>query len=342
MRRTVGLAVVACFLLPAIAVLFAARMHPTTTANITLSTQKLAFVTDTRRILSPDDNEQLIVTGIDLLELPSAQGTPIVVDGKRITISTLKISGEPGTSCRFYRVRSSAFELSGPAMITLEASARSSKAGHAAWFSLKSHGAMKATITSRQQAGSSRPEFACDRVHVNGGPLVDTIEATLTVGGGDLMLLNTSSDCRLDFQVAPNSEIGDSQIPIRSELRFSEIDPDTADEKAVLLRPPSGSTNEVLFDDVDRKVALDDADLLVVSPDKHFYLRHFRIKDGIQVSMHGVVRDVQVGAGPDAMESHMPSLFDHMDTEKRLWLAVPAIAGTFLGFLEKMGLLRSK
>ena len=338
MRRWVILAVALCFLIPLAGLLATQRFHPATVSNISLSAKKIPFLTDARTILSPEDNRQVIVSGLDSLEIELSAGTRTLVDGSPVKATKLEVHGEPGTSCSFYRVRSSTFELTGAAMISLESPGAAERSS-GNWFTLKSHGALHGTLTSRAHDGASRSAFSCRRVQVNGSP-AETLEADLADSGGDLFFLTTAADSRLDFELSPDSRIGDSQIPIMSEVRFSEVDPQTAEEKTVLLKPPNGYKNEVSFDNLDKKVSLDDADLLVVDPASEFYLRQFTVKDGIQLSMHGHVREVKVGAGAGGLESRMPSLFDHLDSEKRLWLAIPAIAGVLLGILEKMGLLK--
>jgi hypothetical protein len=50
--------------------------------------------------------------------------------------------------------------------------------------------------------------------------------------------LSTAFDARLNFIFDAHSEIGDTQIPILGELRFSDIDPRTSEEMSVLRKPP--------------------------------------------------------------------------------------------------------
>jgi len=337
MRRWVMVAVLLCFLIPAAGLFLAARFHPATVSNISLSAAKVPFLTGARRILSPEDNQQVNVTGLDSLQMDLSPGAVVTVDGRTLKSGRLEVHGEPGASCSFYLVRTSSFELTGPTKISLEVPNAEDAPG--AWFTLKAHGVLQGTLTSRTRNGRSRSGFMCRRVQVN-GMTAELLETDLAAEGSDVLFLTTAGDARLDFELSPHSQIGDSQIAIMDEVRFADIDPQTGEEKTVLRKPPSGYKNEISFDNLEKTVSLNDADLLVVEPASEFYLRQFTVKDGIQLSMHGLVRDVRVGPGSGAMESRMPSLFDHLDTEKRFWLAVPAIAGVLLGILEKMGLLK--
>jgi hypothetical protein len=110
------------------------------------------------------------------------------------------------------------------------------------------------------------------------------------------------------------------------------VDPRTSEEKSVLLNPPP----HISFEKLDKKVTLDDADLLVVLPKRDFYLRQFTVKDGIHLSFHGVVADVRAGAGANDLETLMPSFFDHIDNLKRIYGVIPVLVTLILGVMEKM------
>jgi hypothetical protein len=202
---------------------------------------------------------------------------------------------------------------------------------------LKAHGSLSGTLTTRPGEDGLQPGFSCARVRVNGAQAGD-VEGSFSAQGGDSVFFATSSDTRLDFVLAPNSEIGDTQIPILGELRFSTIDPRTSVEKAVLLP----GKNEILFEKLGNKVTLDAADLLVVIPMSKFYLRQFAIKEGIQLSFHGAVQDVRVGAGTSDLRTRMPSAFDQLDNAKRIYGVIPALVALILGVVEKMGGLGKK
>jgi len=164
------------------------------------------------------------------------------------------------------------------------------------------------------------------------------VTVSFSAQGGDSIFLATSSDAQLTFDLTAKSEIGDTQIPIIDEVRFSHIDPGTLEEKTVLLK----NKNEVSFEKLDKSVILDEADLLVVAPKNEFYLRQFTVKDGVHLNLHGVARDVRAGAGASDLKTLMPSSLEHLDNVKRIYGIAPSIVGLILGILEKMNLLPKK
>jgi hypothetical protein len=323
------------WLVTALAVLTATRIHPATTTNISLNTRKIAFRTNAGHVLNPSDEEQLLVLGLDSLRIELTTAQMIIVGGKPEPTPTamMELEGGPSASCSFYQIRSGSFELSGPAILTLD----KLNPTDAKSFSLQTHGVLTGNLSSRLAEGSMKPGFECSGVRLNGAPPSD-IEGSFSPQGGDSIFLATSADARLDFVLTPQSEVGDTQIPVLDALRFSAIDPRTGDEKSVLLKPPA----QIAFEKLDKKVILDDAELLVVVPRNDFYLRQFTVKDGIQLSLHGVVREVQAGAGTSALETLMPSAFDHLDNAKRIYGVIPALVALILGVLEKMGGLGKK
>jgi len=337
LRRWIAWTIGSIWIATALAVLIAARVHPSTTANASLSVREISFRTDSRRILGPINEEQLLVSGLRSLRIQLNSAQTIRTSGPPIQATSLEIEGEPSASCSFYQVRSGGLELSDPSIITLGWASTTGERS----FNLKVHGSFSGNLTSRPSEPALRPGFACTRVHVNGAP-AGNVEANFSPQGGDSVFFATSSDARLDFDLTAQSEIGDTQIPILGELRFSDVDPRTSEEKTVLLKPPPAYKNEVSFEKLDKSVTLDDADLVVVVPKSDFYLRRFTVRDGIQLSLHGVVRDVRAGAGASDLETRMPSLFDHLDNEKRIYGVIPALAALILGVLEKMGSLGRK
>lgn len=310
----------------------ATRIHPAAVVNITLNVSKFSFRTDAQGILSPSNEKQLLVSGTGSLQLQLSGVRGVSFNGSPLQVSSLGIQGEPSAACSFYQVRSSGVELAGPSLVTLEAP----RAGRSA-FTLKTHGGLSGNLTSRPSEQGLSPGFDCTRVHVNEGPLGD-VEGSFSPLGGDSAFLAADSDVRFDFVFSGDPEIGDTQIPVFEEIRFSEIEPGSSEEKTVLLQ----GKNEVAFEQLDKKVTLDDADLLVVVPKSDFYLRRFSVKDGIHLSLHGVARDVLVGAGVNALENRMPSLFDHLDNEKRFYGVIPALVALIVGILDKMGILEKK
>jgi len=139
--------------------------------------------------------------------------------------------------------------------------------------------------------------------------------------------------------MAGSSKVGNTQIPVLDEIRFSSIDPRSSEEKTILLPASNAHKNEIVFENPRSSVALDDADLLLIIPDKDFTLRRFSIDDGIHANFYGSVRDIKVGAAANDLVSRMPSYFDHLDGQKRFFGAVPALAALIVALLEKLGSL---
>jgi len=316
-----------------LAVLIATHTHPATTAKVSLSVKEVSFRTNASRILGPSDEEQLLVSGVGSLQIQLNSAQTVTISEPSFQATSIQIEGEPFASCTFYRVRSGGLDLNGPSIITLGVARTAGTKS----FSLKAHGSLSGHLTSRPSAAGLKPGFECTRVHVNGSP-VGSVTASFSPQGGDSISFTTSPDAQLSFDLTAQSEIGDTQIPILDEVRFSHIDPRTSAEKTVLLK----NKNEVSFEKVGKSVTLDEADLLVVAPTNDFYLSQFAIKDGIHLSLHGVARDVRAGAGASDLATLMPSSLDHLDNVKRIYGVVPSIVALILGILEKMGLLPGK
>jgi hypothetical protein len=317
----------------ALAVLIATRIHPATTVNLSLHTRKISFRTNASQILGQSDEEQLLVSGVSSLQIQFTRPQSIQAGSKPLEATSLDAQGDSLTSCSFYLVRSRGFEVGAPAVITLEVL----DASRATSFSLKSHGALNDSLSSLPSEKGLQPGFECSGLHIQGGPPVD-VESHFSPGGGDTIFLATSADTRLDFSVSGHSGISDTQIPVSGEIRFSEIEPGESEEKSVLLPPAP----EITFEDVNKKVTPDPADLLVVVPKGGFYLRQFTVKDGIQLSLHGRVSQLLAGAGANDLATLMPSAFDRLSNSARIYAAIPAIVGLILGILEKIGVLGKK
>ncbi len=317
----------------ALGVWIATRIHPSTMADISVNTRKLSFLTNASRILGPSNEEQLMVSGVGSLQIQFNVAQTVTIGGSPKHVVSLHAEGEPRATCSFYQVRSSGFEVMGSAVVTLEV-ANVSRPGS---FSLKSHGLMSANLSSRPAESKVQPGFECRGLRLDGGPAGE-VEGPFSPTGGDSIYVATSPDARLDFSLSGHGDVSDTQIPVLSELRFSEIEPGTSEEKSVLLKPAP----EVVFEKVKQKVVLNAADLLVVVPQKNFYLRQFTVADGIHVSLRGVVRELRSGPGAKGLTTLMPSSFDHMDSVTRIYGAIPAIAGLLLGILERMNLLGKK
>ena len=317
----------------AVAVLIAARIHPATTANISVNTRKISFRTNASHILGQSDEEQLLISGVSSLQIQFTRPQTIQTGSTSFQTSSLEVEGDSFSSCSLYLVRTSGFEVRGPAVITLEVF----HVSKAKSFSMKAHGSLNDNLSSLPSEHGLQPGFECKGMRIHGGPTVD-LEAGFSREGGDTIFVATSPDARLDFTLAGHSDVSDTQIPVLGEVRFSEVDPRTSEEKSVLLQPPP----EIDFEKVNKKVTLNSADLLLVVPKSAFYLRQFTLKDGIQLSLHGRVREIRVGAGTHDLANIMPSAFEQLSNSMRIYSAIPAIAGLVLGILEKMGALAKK
>jgi hypothetical protein len=167
----------------------------------------------------------------------------------------------------------------------------------------------------------------------------DKIEGAFP-SAGDSIYFYTTPDSRLDFRSMQHSDLQDTQIRVINELRFSHVDAGPSpEEKTVLLDAPSGRRNEVSFEGLDKTVGLNDADLLEIVPQSEFYVRQFTVKNGIQLSLHGEVSNVRLGAGSSDLQNSMPSLFDHLSQQKRFYGVIPGIVALILGILEKVKVL---
>ena len=317
----------------ALVIFIAARIHPATTANLSVSTRKLSFRTTAGHILGQSNEEQLLVSGVSSLQIQFNRTQAIRIGGAPVRVTSLDGEGDSFSSCSFYKVRSGGFEVGSTAVITLEVF----DVSNARSFSLKSHGVLNDNLSSRPSEHGLMAGFECREMRVNGGRAGD-VEGNFSPEGGDSIFIATPSDARLDFSLAGHSEANDTQIPILNELRFSEIDPGTSEEKSVLLKPAP----EVTFEEVNKKVILNSADLLVVVPKSDFYMRQFTVRDGIQLSLHGAVRDILTGAGASDLATLMPSASEYLDNAMRIYGTIPAIVGLVLGILERMGVLGKK
>ena len=298
-----------------------------------VNTRKISFRTNASHILGQSDEEQLLISGVSSLQIQYNKPQTIRAGGASFQRSSVEAEGDSFTSCSLYLVRTSGFEVRGPAVITLEVFDVSKPRS----FSLKAHGVLNDNLSSLPGEHGLRPGFECRGVRMDGGSAVD-LEGSFSPEGGDTIFVATSPDARLDFSLAGHSDVSDTQIPILGEVRFSEIDPRTSEEKSVLLQPPP----EINFEKVNKKVTPNSADLLLVVPKSAFYLRQFTVRSGIQLSLHGSVREIRVGAGARDLASVMPSAFEYLSNSMRIYSAIPAIAGFVLGILEKLGTLGKK
>jgi hypothetical protein len=331
-RRSLAWIIGGIWIVTFLALFITRQIHPATTAKVSVSVKEISFRTNASNILGPSDEEQLLVSGVGLLDIQLNNEHIGTTGGPSFQPGLPQIKGDPSASCTFYRVHSSGLNLTVPSIITIGVP---SGAGTGS-FSLKVHGSLRGQLTSRPGEPGLQSGFECTRV--KGAP-AGNVTRTFSPHGGDSISFITSPDAHLTFDLTAGNQIGDTQIPILDEVRFSHIDPRTSQEKTVLLK----NKNEVAFDKVGKSVALGEADLLVVVPKKNdFYVSQFTVADGIHLSMEGMARDVRAGAGATALETLMPSWWEHLDTAKRIYGGVPGLVATILLILGKMGLLPEK
>lgn len=328
----------------ALVVLMKFGLHPQTIADVSLNVSKISFRTNGVRILAPTTEEQLLIARIASLEIRGRKVQMVEAKGLRKEGNSFQVQVGPAGSCSFYRVRSSALELMGTSIITL-GWAKTAAGGSA---SLQVHGTLKGALTSQPSGPASKSGFSCIRVHTDAGSN-ETVEGTFSPQGGDSILFTTAPDTRLVIELTSGVEIGDTQIPILDEIQLSDIDPQNPEEKTVLLTPPAGHKNEILFQALDKTVGIHDDDLVVMRPGRSFYLRRFVVKDGIQLSLHGELRDLRAGAGVSDLQTRMPSLIDHLKANPVVSLLsafggmiLTVLAAVLRDFLRKKLGLKSK
>jgi hypothetical protein len=162
--------------------------------------------------------------------------------------------------------------------------------------------------------------------------------------GASQTTFGTHGDAQLSYRVRSNEIPGESQVHVSGPLSIAHTDPaDPGQEKGVILNPiSSDSKNQIVFDDISRTVLLNPNDLVLIQPGADLYIRRFIVDHGIQLDIHGTVRDIRVGAGSKNLRSCMPSIFDTLDNKKRIYGAIPGIVAFILGLFEAVGLLPRK
>jgi len=319
----------------ALAVLALTWIHPSALTSVSLTVSEFSFNTNSGVLLSDAYEEQLLISGIAALDVSGADVKMSIDDRPAVTVGSIKLSGDPSFSCSFYHVRSSRPELSGLSRVTISLPPVSVPGS----FSIKSHGSITGRITSqpRTAAGASS-RFGCTQALLN-GEAFQHVDGEFSTEGGDSADFRSAPDVRIDFRGAMPAHFVDTQIPIFDEIRFSTVRPGlSTEEKTTLLPPPSGLKNEVLFEQTNYTVSLNDGDLLVIDPASTYYLKKFSVeKEGITLGLGGEVKHLGTGPGSSALHDQMPSVLDRLDTKKKIFGLVPALAALIFGILDKMG-----
>jgi hypothetical protein len=252
------------------------------------------------------------------------------------SVTSVNLTLPLGTSaCNFYDIRTSPLRLLVQSDITLlwpkHAGLNS--------FSIRSSGALSGTITAIDNK-ESHSSYQCSDDD-NGGAPPGTLQGPLSDAFDSSFL--TKSEAQLNYHSMTNTLPGENQVRVSGEVHIYHVDFTASnEEKATLLEALPNEENKIVFDDFSRSVPLNINDLVVIRPATDFYIRKVVIDRGIQVECHGTVKDILVGAGSRNYKSCMPSLFDTLDRQKRLFTVIPSIVAFILGLLEAVGLLPKK
>src|SRR5437879_6128974 len=103
-----------------LAVLIASHVHPATIADISVNARRVSFQTNASYILGPSNEEQLLVSGVNSLQIQFNGPQTVTSGGTRMRVTSLQADGDSFASCSFYQVRSGGLEVRGPTVITLE------------------------------------------------------------------------------------------------------------------------------------------------------------------------------------------------------------------------------
>jgi hypothetical protein len=335
MRPFIVWLIVCIWLATLLAVLIAARVRPSAIISASLNTKEVSLLTNVTKILGPLDEDQLLVSGIAKVTVQGhAMQTAFDIGSPEVR-DQIQFTGLSSATCTFYSVRSTGITLTKqPSQITLWKPNLKDQTA----FAVKSHGPLSGSLTGQSSTTGALSGLSCRRVALESGTArkIDVIFQS----SGSSVDFSTAPDTQLDFRLKQPSEVEDTQIRIMNTLRFSHVasGPDPL-EKTVLLAPPKGGKNEVKFEGLDHSVDVAAADLLVIQPQSEFFLKQFSAEDGIELNFHGDVKDVSLGAGPADLRSVMPSLFDHLSAQKRVYGVVPGIVALILGILERLKIL---
>jgi len=319
--------VAAVWLLTAIAVFILSLVHAPTTATVTLHVREIHFRTDPWTMLDAADQIQFTISGPARLRIAIAPAASSARD--------LNLDAKTGAaSCSFYSVRTGPLRLVKDTDLTIlwpnNADADS--------FAIRVLEPVSGNIVARHQS-EDRAAFACTGVSdtkansdVIQGNLSDSFDSSFS----------TTGRAQLTFHEASTGSLG-GNVRVTGTIRVGHIDPtESGEETAALLDPLAGQANEIVFDRFSRPLTVNTGDILDIVPGKDFYLRRIQVSHGIELEFHGTVKEVHVGAGAENNENWMPSLFDLLDTKKRLFAVVPSIAAFIFGLLESLGMLPKK
>jgi hypothetical protein len=315
-----------------------------TLVDVSLSVREFSFRTDSRKLLSAANFEQFIVSRIASVDVRGRMIKLNTANQHQINTDHFVLNGDPLATCTFYNVRTDGVELSGASSLVL---LWPDHAGDTA-FAIKSHGPPLTGTLTAQPSARSKSGFACTQVRLN-GELVTNIDGKFT--NQDAIYFTTENDTQLDFRGSGSPTIGDTQISVLDDVRFSraeysQLEPLRPPEpKSVLMPTRPGQSYEIIFEETNKKLVLRDGDLLLIRPEKGFYIRKFSINHGIQLSLHGKVKDLKTGSGSNDQNSQMPSRFEQLNSARPVLSQVWDVLSVFAGigvFLEIVGKLKWK
>jgi hypothetical protein len=321
------------WLLTAATVLVLSLMHLPATATVTVLVREVSFVTDSSSLFDSADQDRFSISGPFDITLSG----PPAVNSNGHAVSSVEVHG-PSTaaSCAFYNVRTSPLRLLGDTGILL------------LWPKNADPNSLIIRLRGRA-AGDLSPNGSASAASSYSCSGVEQTATTLGEMNGVLSdefgtTFGTSGDAQLSFRRKSSQIVSDSQIRVSGPLQIAHIDPaHPGQEKGSLLDPYSKkSRNQVTFDDSSRNVEFNSKDLIVIDPGSDFYIRSLSADHGIQLELHGTVRNILTGAGSKDYKSCMPSVFDTLDSKKRIYGAIPGAVTFILTLLETLGLLPRK
>lgn len=310
-----------------IAVFVLYHIHPNTPVDISLRVQEVSFRTNSTEMFSPANHEEFTVSRVATVSI-QGPGVKLKVGTRYLTGSSeLELHGDPSASCTFQSVRTGPFRLSGDSSLKLLWLKHDGELS----FAMTSHGPMSGHLTAKPD--SQLPSgFACTRMSLNGAPS-STVECALS--SRDSVYFTTAIDTQLGFRSQEKSGIEGTNITVLDDVRLSHIEVGAIPKEiTVLLAPLPGQRNEILFEAANKNAQLAVGDLVLIKPDKNFYIRKFEINGGIQLSLHGIVKGIDLSAGSQGPKSIMPSLFDEWDNNKRAITVIPGIVAFVLLLLK--------
>lgn len=307
--------------------------HPPARFTANLFVSQLSFTTDKPSIFKISHYQQVDIAGIASVDLDVDKSTWVGDHKPVITGDRIELRGDEASACSFYNVEASPITLSEKPHVTIRwVGSRPNSLLFAADKTLR--GELKAEPAAHLNSGLS-----CRHISVNGrAPM--SIDVRLSEDA--VIPYITVKNAAVNFFGPTVANIDEHNVPIIDQLRISQVQltsRDSPQESTVLLAPPPGHIDQLVFEVPDKAVPIQSGDLISIEPDKTIYLAELKINDGISVRLHGRAKNVFVGAGAKDMSNRMPTLFEGLTSIDRLILLLPAVLSTLLWPLQKFGLV---